>query len=800
VPLERNTCFTGRETVLARLRAGLCREGRAGISQVQAIAGLGGVGKTQTALEYAYRYFYEVPEAERYQAVFWLRVDTEQALQSGFQEIATALKLPQAEAQEPEIIIQAVQAWLADHDGWLLVLDNADDPSFVGPYLPRQGRGHVLITSRVPDLQSLGVIRPLALDALDPDEARDFLLKRTARAGGPQTPNAGGFDPNSATVDGEGDSEPGTTGVPPTSNLSTPQIWGAGGPELTAAATLAAELGYLPLALEQAGAFIVTTDARFQDYLTSYRRRRLELLNQGAPMMGAYRDPVATTWNLNFAAVEAESPAAADLLRASAFLHPDSIPYDLMVSGAALLGEAIKQALAEAEEDPLAFVTLLTPLKRYSLVRSDAGQTYSLHRLVQAVVRANLGDEAERLWAERVVRVVTQAYPNADDFNNWGECERLLLHSQSVIAEIHQYDYEFFEAGLLLVRVGFYIRERGQYSAIEPLYQKGLEIQKKALGDEDPEIAKVINNLAALYRSQGRYEAAEPLYEEALAMRKALLGESHPAVATSLNNLAALYESQGRYEEAAPLYEEALAMRKALLGEAHPDVATSLNDLGNLYKAKGDYSKAEPFLKEAVELYKKLLGEEHPWVATSLNNLAALYQSQGRYDAAESLYQEALAMRQALLGEAHPDVATSLNDLAALYRSQGRYEAAEPLYQEALAMCKALLGEAHPHVATSLNNLALLYQSQGRYEAAEPLYQEALAMYKALLGEAHPAVANTLWNLGALRYNQRRFAEAESFLLEALPIFETKLGIDHPRTQNLRGWLNAVQNALAGSG
>ncbi|ASC72737.1 hypothetical protein XM38_036950 [Halomicronema hongdechloris C2206] len=181
MPLDRNPCFTGRASILEQIRQALTARGTAGLTQVQAIAGLGGVGKTQTALEYAYRYYWDVNRDEAYQAVFWIRLDTEQALQSGFQEIAEMLMLCEAAVKEADQIVRVVKTWLAEHTGWLLVLDNADDPSFIRNYLPKRGQGHVLITSRVQDLQRLGVIQPLSLDALNPEEAVAFLLQRTGR-------------------------------------------------------------------------------------------------------------------------------------------------------------------------------------------------------------------------------------------------------------------------------------------------------------------------------------------------------------------------------------------------------------------------------------------------------------------------------------------------------------------------------------------------------------------------------------------------------------------------------------------
>ncbi|MEQ9370391.1 MAG: tetratricopeptide repeat protein [Coleofasciculus chthonoplastes F3-SA18-01] len=279
----------------------------------------------------------------------------------------------------------------------------------------------------------------------------------------------------------------------------------------------------------------------------------------------------------------------------------------------------------------------------------------------------------------------------------------------------------------------------------------GIADKLKRDGENHPDVAQSLNNLAVLYDNKGRYEEAEPLYLEALELRKRLLGENHPHIASSLNNLAYLYYSQGRYEEAEPVYLEALALRKRLLGENHPDVATSLNNLALLYKSQGCYEKAKPLYLKALALSKRLLGENHPDVAQSLNNLALLYYAQGQYEEAEPLLIEALALRKRLLGENHPDVAISLNNLAGLYDSQGRYEEAEPVYLDALALRKRLLGGNHPDVAISLNNLALLYFSQGRYEEAEPVYLEALAIADRTLGSNHPNTVTFRKNLQLLR-------------------------------------------------
>ncbi|MCA2773624.1 MAG: tetratricopeptide repeat protein [Microcystis sp. M122S2] len=324
--------------------------------------------------------------------------------------------------------------------------------------------------------------------------------------------------------------------------------------------------------------------------------------------------------------------------------------------------------------------------------------------------------------------------------------------------------------------------QQGKYNEAIPLAEQALAIRKKVLGDNHPDTAQSLNNLAELYTVQGRYSEAEPLYKQALAIIKQQLGDNHPYTATSLNNLALLYQSQGRYSEAEPLYKEALAIRKQQLGDNHPDTAASLNNLAELYRVQGRYSEAEPLYKQALAIWKKQLGDNHPDTAISLNNLAGLYESQGRYSEAEPLYKQALAIRKQQLGDNHPSTATSLNNLAGLYESQGRYSEAEPLYKQALAISKQQLGDNHPSTATSLNNLAFLYQSQGRYSEAEPLYKQALAIRKQQLGDNHPSTATSLNNLAGLYQSQGRYSEAEPLYKEALAIIKQQLGDNHPLT------------------
>jgi hypothetical protein len=254
--------------------------------------------------------------------------------------------------------------------------------------MPTDPKGHILITSRAQVFH--GLAQPVRLEVLEPERALEFLLKRTER---------GGCD----------------------------------AAEKEAAAQLAKELGYLPLALEQAGAFISENGSQFGSYLASYRKQRLELLNRSKPIAGDYKESVATTWLMNFSEIEAANPASADLLRFSAFLDPDSIPLTLIIQAREQLGSLLSTALAGADQDRLVPDTLLQPLTSYSLIRRDPGsESYSTHRMVQEAVKGRMDKAERRAWAERAVLTVNKAYPDGE-FATWPLCQLLLPHAAAAI-------------------------------------------------------------------------------------------------------------------------------------------------------------------------------------------------------------------------------------------------------------------------------------------------------------------------------------------------------------------------------
>jgi CHAT domain-containing protein/tetratricopeptide (TPR) repeat protein len=275
----------------------------------------------------------------------------------------------------------------------------------------------------------------------------------------------------------------------------------------------------------------------------------------------------------------------------------------------------------------------------------------------------------------------------------------------------------------------------GNYAQAEPLLKEALEINRKALGEDHPDFATSLNNLATLYDSMGNYTQAEPLLKQAMEIRRKILGEDHPHFAQSLNNLAELYRSMGNYTQAEPLLKQAMEIRLKALGEDHPSFAISLNNLALLYFLMGNYTQAKLLLKKTMEIWRKALGEDHPSFATSLNNLAELYSLMGNYTQAELLLKKTMEIRRKTLGEDHPDFAQSLNNLAGLYTSMGNYTQAEPLLKQAIEIHRKALGEDHPSFATSLNNLAVLYIATDRTTEALPLMEQAASIDDLMIGQ-----------------------------------------------------------------
>lgn len=789
VPYKQNRYFTGQEETIRQLHQALRSVNTVGLTQAQGISGLGGIGKTQIAVEFAYRYGME------YEAVFWVRADSVTALISSFLDIARLLQLPERQEHDQRVIIEAVLRWLRLHTHWLLIFDNVDDLKLAERFLPITGPGHLIFTTRARALADFA--RRLEISQMDPETGALLLLRRAEL-------------------------------LPLQVRLS-----GASRQDRDLACTIARELGGLPLALDQAGAYIKETPSTLARYLLLYQQRRADLLNSPGAEQQDYPATVATTWSLSFEKVAQANPAATDLLTLCAFLAPDVIPENIFTLSAPFLGDLLGPVAANQHQFDLACREAL----RFSLIsREGDDETLTMHRLVQEILRENTPAEKQdgwrllpavfskqktittRLeWKQRAVLAVHVASPNVKDADAWPACDVWVPHALVCANWIEQEHFSNQESTDLLNYAGFYLDARARYTEAETVYRHNLSIYEEQFEPTHPYIAQALNNLAALYEHQGNYTAAEPLLKRVLAIIEQQLRHSHSFskiklnnqseiygdqqtwkenaefrrlliireqdLETALNNLAANCHSLGKYAEAEALYQRAQAISQQHTGAESSEEAQTLSNLGTLYVEQRRYGEAEQLLKRALAIQQRHLRNMHPITAEILNNLGELYAFQGNVKEAEPLLKQALEMREKVLGATHPNTAISFDNLAVLYYEQGKYQAAEPLWKKALLVWEQ---HDHPEAAKSLNNLAELYKAQKRYEEAEPLLERAVAICERLSGINHPDVAAPLSNLALLYMELGKYKEGEPLLKRALAIREQALGAHHPDTLTTR--------------
>jgi len=727
--------FVGREAELEDLRQTLQTSHRVSLS------GLGGIGKSQLAIQYAHRY------RSSYSRIFWLRGENGTTLRSDFASLAWLLNLPEHQQRNQELAIQAVIRWLRlpQPEPWLLVVDNLDENATeaLERRLPPGLLGHVLVTSRRP----IWEVR-LALHPLQRNIAARFLLERTE-----QKDDVG-------------------------------------------AETVAEKLGRLPLALEQASAYIEQTGERLTRYAQLLDESPGQLLAEGR--VRSYPLPLARTWAVSFNRVEKTSRAAAELLRFCAFLAPDAIPLDLLETGAAEFNP--RSQLRAAAANRLKLNRVLAVLLDYSLLGRQ-NDTLGVHPLVQVVIRESLPADQRRQWAGTAVRILTRAFPlESREVTSWIACRRLLPHALAAADHATQQRGQDLSTSRLLDRVAGYLHARGEFAAARLLSERALKIAERVLGPHHPDTAQSLNNLALLLGAQGELAAARLLIERALEIRERVLGPDHPDTAQSLHNLALVLLYQGELTAARPLFDRALEIWERMLGPNHLQTASTLNSLAGLLRDQGDLPAARLLLERALEISERVLGPDHPDTAQSLNNLALLLRDQGEFTAARTRLERTLEISERVLGPDHPQSGGILNNLALLLRDQGELGTAGHLYERAFEIWERVMGPGHHGTANSLNNLALLLRDQGELVAARPLMERALEIRERVLGPDHPDTAQSLNNLALLLRDQGEFATAQRLLERALEIRERVLGPNHPHTAqslNNLAWLLQTQGDLA---
>ncbi|WP_225810285.1 tetratricopeptide repeat protein [Streptomyces spinosus] len=754
--------FTGRQHELASIRDMLTAE-RAGpgVSAV-VVHGLGGVGKSTLARQYVHTF------RETYDLVWWIDASSPGKIEEALAGIARLLSPVWAgTAQQPELTSWAL-AWLQCHTSWLLVYDNVEDPALLGPFLGSLGSGHHLITSRLADdWDDLGAVGSalLPLGVLPQGEAADLLWSWVSEV-----------DPSDASR------------------------WQTG--------QLARELDGLPLALDQAGAYVKRTRTTVAAY-----RLRLGLHVSRTPARRDPRQTVARIWQVTLAAIADDDPSAVDLLYAVAWLDPDECPRDLVTRLA---------------PDEIAADDALGVLHAYSMI-TFTGRDVAVHRLVQSVLRTDAVTAAQRAHPgesapgrprgrhEAEQAVLQMVHPRGVDQAHDAQELARLAGQVCALAATDPKDCYSTPVSALYVNTAVHLEERGQSVRALPLYEAYSAQTERGFGHDHPyalvarcavgrvyetagrpqDAVEVLeptleqslrlhgpghlttlnlrHGLASAHRSAGRVDRAIDEYETATAASREALGPDHLRTLTLQGDLAGAYESAGRVEQAIALYED-IVQRDADASDRYEDLVPSLrlnglrlrNNLAGAYESAGRLPEAIALYKEVLAGLEDVCGSDHPDTLSCLGNLGYAYESAGDLGRAREVYQEVLRRREQALGEEHPDTLLSRSNLAYLCLTTGDVPTGLDLCRTTLAQRRGVLGPEHPDTLISLSMLASAHSAAGEPEHAVPLFEETLRLRRKVLGDAHPDTLRSLMNL-ATYFNKLGDAA------RAVPLLETVL-------------------------
>jgi tetratricopeptide (TPR) repeat protein len=644
----RNPAFVGRHNLLAQLRAhlGLSVDQAGPVAVVaQALYGLGGVGKTQVALEYAHRY------AADYDLVWWIPSENPLMIPAALARLAPKLGLTVTADQE-EVVVAVLDA-LRARERWLLVFDNARQPDDLARWQP-PGHGHVVVTSRSPAWGAFG--RAVRVDVLPREDAVDLLLRRT-------------LDYDRASAD-----------------------------------ALAEAVGDLPLALEQAAAYLEQTGMPLAAYLSAYGRRRERLLAKGRAI--AYHGQVDTTWQLN---IDRVALAGVELLRLCAFLAPEAIPLDLFNTEPERLPRAL--AAAVAEEGEAGVQEAAGAGYRYSLVDRD-GSGVRVHRLVQQVVRARLAEPDRRAIITTVIELLAVAFPSSiDEFadvNRWPRCAELLPHLLAAAEHAQAHTVAESRTANLLRRAGTYLERRGEYTEARGLLERALALTDTGPGSDDLEVAYILGTLGYVLRSEGDLVGARAHLERALTIGEKVLAPNHPDLGVGLNTLGVVLREQGDLVGARVHLERAIAAFEAALGTDHFWVGVGLGNLGLVLCDEGDLVGARAHLERALALHEAAFGPHHPDVGRAIRMLGIVLREQGDLVGARAHLERAIDSFEAALGFDHLEVGITCHWLGRVLQSQGDLAGARAHLERAYACLEAGLGSAHPHTQAVARELARL--------------------------------------------------------------------------------------------
>jgi len=733
------------------------------------------------ALELAYRWKDSFPK----QSILWIHAGNRDRLDQSFRDILGQLKIPETSETDPK---RLVGDWLQRSAAgrWLMIVDNVDSEDVVFEMtgnnaelklvscIPKTATGSVLFTSRYKRIAMKLTDELIGLDAMMEDEA-NALLKRSLK-------------------DDYKDSEP--------------------------SKQLLEELGYIPLAISQAAAFIRENCIGITEYLDIYHESeddRIALLGEDLSIKGpdgsgsVVPSSVLSTWFISFNHLKNDAsgvPLASDLLSVMSFMDSQKIPK-------LLLQMFSKKSLK------VHYVTAFGTLKAMSLISESEHQTFSMHRLVQLSMRRWLKQEGtEQAMSSKAISMLAEAFPDGS-FKTWKECSALIVHAEAVL-RLAVLPTSDFARAKLLANVATFQNGRGQYDAAELKLREVVELKAELLGRDNLETLQATDSLALCLRRAAKFDAAEELARKTCLEKEKLLGEVHVETLKTAQLLAALLGDRGshqlaeernrqiwtarvrilgfnqpetlesaamlalslwelgRYTEAETLARDVLAGREKMFGEDNPDTLDIAGTLGIILEVQGKLSEAKELKRHILEVRERVLGANHPATAASLHDMAWILHQQGLYSEAGDYYTCALDSKLKLLGEDHPETLTTMCNIPVFLCDQGHYEDAEKASRRIVQKFEKIQGLEHPQTLDALGDLAVVLRHVGKLDAAAEAAQRSITGREKVIGKNHPWTLPTVIQHGYILTLQGDHSRGEEIIRIALAGLETELGKDHP--------------------
>lgn len=768
VPHLRNQYFSGQEhtlnTILQTLKAGTPT-----FSQQQlALHGIGGIGKTQLAVEYCYRSLVD-ESYPSYTLIWWIEAEKEVGIKTGLATLAFELGY---KSEDIDTQIKYALRWLRQYQNWLIVFDNVNHPNDIKDYLPHAKHGNILITSQWSNWQGT-TIDDLKTPLWTESEALDFLQKHLE-----------------------------------SNNSNEPLI------------QLSKEVGFLPLSLAHAAAYIQSHDETVLSYLELHKRYRKDL-NLTETQLRSYNKSIAAAIGLSFERLKENGEEnALKLLYYCIFISSDGLDSNVFRSNS----HAVDATLTLILENPVKTNHLWQVLHSSSLISKQGGKVF-IHRIVQTVLLDSMNTEEQELLYKNTGSFLNQVFWfDVLDYETWSTANVLLGFASNFCSHILDRDYNVENFSYLLDRLGAVNHKfLGAYSVAEKWFQLAIEIDKRTHGEESSEYATKLNNYTGLLIQLGRYEEATKYMKRVLEIDKKNGRDDEPEYFTSLHNLASAMIEMYCFEDAELLLVEAINLRVKNTGVVHPEFAICLSTLAQLKMINQYYEDAERLFLDSLDILSKTIGENKPLYAIRLGGLASLLIRMSRFEEAESAFVKALDIIEQTLGKKDLEYSILLHNYAHYLESIERFEEAILCYEESIDIAKDKLGEKHPKYLVRLDNYAsslkkigqsekaltllkytlkhggsssdvdnheylfrlttlfdLLYNLEA-YEEAEQVSRKELIYQRERNGDEHPDYAACLNNIGGCLKAMRRFEKAQPFFKQAIEIEQKSNSQDNLR-------------------